>query len=596
MFSPPSRDGSGCVQLCQYACWVEGVTGASVYDPQVLCHAASTPSEDTLRKSGDHLHTTIHHARRCCDALRDGRVLGVLMDKLTVDKKGENAENGVAPRGNSGGALRECSNISSSRNERGDGTKSKKSSVQTTAKMLVETLRRMEDIVGPPALPNITDVYAGKFPAIGAILYRLFHHFVVRDRFAFFPQMMRWYAKVCALYGRDDLDAAVESLDCFVDGTVWLLSLHNMSRDTPIELTTCYLRPGKDRAKVAANISFVHCLFDMHGVFCYFPSVSAFLSAADGKPNSHFLFMQAFHVFQHFRRSTVRPIAEKIQFADGSLDQRPLTARQTPHAVLSRSTAQRLSDEDDEVLPTPTDIPPALLDDTKQRKRPVATARYHDPMRESGLLLQHPKPSRTPTRRTRSTSPAIGARHRAVGAASTSRGGQEVSIGKVGAANPPPSSLPTSTATNLQQQPARCDEFAASVACTTHAGGGKLQLELMRLTFVGSASTDIDLVMEAASNTSTMKFTIPLACVERSKLCTGQAPAVVLYCNAPTPNAVPPYNDGRSCPSITLFTRCLTDAEGFYKTLEAKLSNLKHRRAPASAVAHRLTPAKARTQ
>ena len=98
----------------------------------------------------------------------------------------------------------------------------------------------------------------------------------------------------------------------------------------------------------------------------------------------------------------------------------------------------------------------------------------------------------------------------------------------------------------------------------------KLQVEQFRMR-VNSAN-ELLLLLElvnrpTSTSPSPKEFVIPLAAVERCKLCSGHAPAVVLYCNAPLPKAMPPYSDGRSFPSVTFFFATQGEAERLYKRL-----------------------------
>jgi hypothetical protein len=539
MFKAPGKDAPGSVQLCQYACWVEGVTGAAVCDPAAVfggraVGSTSTPSEEHLRTSGAaapeaHLHVTIRHARRCCDALRDGRVFLALIEKLVTKTSHED------------GTIAHL--------ERKKAPVGKEGSAHTAARTLVEALGRMSAVLGPPALPAVTDVYAGRFAAVGDILFRLFHHFVVRDRFAFFPNMMKWYCKVCAAYG----EPGPQSLEDLSGGTTLLLALHNMSRGVPVELTTCFLHPGSDIQKIAANISFVHCLFDVHGVFCYFPSVAAYIAGPTGRPNNHFLFMQAFHVFQHFRQCTVRQITDRVAFADATIDRRPMEQRQTePTAAF----AARAECPKAPILPAPVHRDPTVASPKATHKGTSrAAAPHHGSTNPVALQVitnvdrhRSPLTSRRPSQKLRSCSAS-----------------------KTRPVEPPPKAVSGNGISSSSVFNDNQHSFKVAIACCVQPPGGKLALESFLVTV---SATDIRMKTHPSAGVSPsagglVSFSIPLGSVERTKLCVGQAPAVVLYCGTPTPAAMPPYNDGRSCPSVTFFSATSVDAQALHAAIEA---------------------------
>lgn len=322
MFTPPNKTASGVLQFRQYIRWVESVTDCALLD-------GPTDEDDTAE------HRRIAGARLVCDKLRDGVVLNTLLSR--VETSVGHMPSMYAPIASNKGGVHDAARLLSQARRRFVTvmTSEDLSAVTRYSGVAIDFC-----IHSDADVPPVEALYGGNYEAISSFLFHIFHVSVVRERFRLAPSMVQWYRSVAKLY---DLEFLVPvACDCdgkafdaaFRDGLVWIFAMHN-TIGVDVDLSSVYRNPTTPE-QLAANLSFAYCLMELHDIFSYFPVLDDLLE----RRNTHFLFMQAFHLFQRLETVTLRAVDVKLlRFAPQPARAEP--TRQTP----SKSTRSRIQNE-----------------------------------------------------------------------------------------------------------------------------------------------------------------------------------------------------------------------------------------------------------
>ena len=173
---------------------------------------------------------------------------------------------------------------------------------------------------------------AGSFEHIARALFHLFHQVVVVDRLLLCKPMIEWYAAIAKVYdvpvppipldAPENNDGAMDDrlvkelslwLRSLTGGALWIAAMHGTADEaTDFSLSTAFRSP-QSVDEALSNISLVFSLFEAHQVASYFDGVALLVYY----PNDHFLFMQAFSVFQAFGTKPLRSTESlSIDFVD----------------------------------------------------------------------------------------------------------------------------------------------------------------------------------------------------------------------------------------------------------------------------------------